>query len=72
LWWTESARARMPLPDERATLEVPEATPVIHTTRVTYGRDNRPLLLEELRMNGNRAEVAYRITIDTPRKLHAV
>ncbi|GGO56266.1 GntR family transcriptional regulator [Streptomyces daqingensis] len=72
LAWSERASARMPLPDERAALQLPDATPVLHTTRITYGRENRPLLLEELRTNGNLAQAAYRITATTPRQLAAV
>ncbi|MTE20052.1 GntR family transcriptional regulator [Streptomyces sp. TRM43335] len=66
LSWTETTRARMPLPDERTTLQLPDATPVIHTTRTTLGRDDRPLILEELTTSGDRAQLAYRITADSP------
>ncbi|MFF6880197.1 GntR family transcriptional regulator [Streptomyces sp. NPDC012474] len=62
LWWSESVRARMPLPDERATLQLPDATPILHLTRVTHGTDDRALILEELRIGADRAEAAYRIT----------
>ncbi|MFD9565935.1 GntR family transcriptional regulator [Streptomyces sp. NPDC059994] len=64
LWWSETVRARMPLPDERAALRLPDATPVLHTSRVTHGTDDRPLLLEELRVGADRAELAYKITAD--------
>ncbi|MEV4501607.1 GntR family transcriptional regulator [Streptomyces klenkii] len=64
LSWTETVQARMPLPDERAALEIPDATPILHTTRVTHGADNQPLLLEELRVSADRAQVAYRITAE--------
>ncbi|MFF3893449.1 GntR family transcriptional regulator [Streptomyces sp. NPDC001812] len=64
LWWSETVRARMPLPDERATLQLPDATPVLHLSRVAHGTDDRPLILEELRVGADRAEVAYRITAD--------
>ncbi|MEV7424222.1 hypothetical protein [Streptomyces sp. NPDC091212] len=46
LTWDETVSARMPLPDERAILPAPDATPIIHAT---FGADQRPLLLEELR-----------------------
>ncbi|WP_372515923.1 UTRA domain-containing protein [Streptantibioticus ferralitis] len=72
LTWTETVRARMPLPDERTTLELPDATPVIETTRITHGNDNQPLLLEELRASADHAQLAYRITADSPRTLRAV
>ncbi|PJM94390.1 GntR family transcriptional regulator [Streptomyces sp. CB01373] len=64
LSWTETVRARMPLPDERATLQLPDATPILHMARVTHGTDDRPLILEELRIGADRAELAYRITAD--------
>ncbi|MFJ6560344.1 GntR family transcriptional regulator [Streptomyces sp. NPDC091412] len=64
LSWTETVRARMPLPDERTTLQLPDATPILHMARVTHGTDDRPLILEELRIGADRAELAYRITAD--------
>ncbi|MFC9915468.1 GntR family transcriptional regulator [Streptomyces sp. NPDC127197] len=64
LSWAETVRARMPLPDERSTLQVPDATPVLHVARVAHGADDRPLFLEELRFGADRAELAYRITAD--------
>ncbi|MFJ6082633.1 GntR family transcriptional regulator [Streptomyces sp. NPDC092369] len=70
LAWTEIVRARMPLPDERTTLQLPDATPILHVTRTAHGTDDRPLILEELRVGADRAELAYRITADqqpTPR-----
>lgn len=42
LWWSETVRARMPVPDERATLQLPDATPILHLSRVTHGTDDRP------------------------------
>ncbi|TRO62568.1 GntR family transcriptional regulator [Streptomyces sp. IB201691-2A2] len=64
LWWSETVRAHMPLPDERTTLQLPDATPILHLARVTHGADNRPVILEELRVGADRAELAYRITAD--------
>ncbi|WP_329327906.1 GntR family transcriptional regulator [Streptomyces mirabilis] len=64
LWWSETVRARMPLPDERSALQLPDATPILHLSRVTHGTDDRPLILEELRVGADRAELAYRITAD--------
>ncbi|MGW3936278.1 GntR family transcriptional regulator [Streptomyces phaeochromogenes] len=64
LWWSETVRASMPLPDERTTLQLPDATPILHLARVTHGTDDRPLMLEEFRVGADRAELAYRITAD--------
>ncbi|MCH0558295.1 GntR family transcriptional regulator [Streptomyces sp. MUM 16J] len=64
LTWTETVRARMPLPDERTTLQLPDATPILHVARVAHGTDGVPLILEELRLGADRAELAYRITAD--------
>ncbi|MFE3217659.1 GntR family transcriptional regulator [Streptomyces antimycoticus] len=72
LTWHETVSARMPLPDERSALESPDATPILHTTRVTHGTDERPLILEELRTSADRAQLAYRITADRPRQLRTV
>ncbi|MFI1966938.1 GntR family transcriptional regulator [Streptomyces pathocidini] len=65
LWWSETVRARMPLPDERTSLQLPDATPVIHTLRITHGTKDAPLILEELRTSGDRAQLSYRITADS-------
>ncbi|MEU1194714.1 GntR family transcriptional regulator [Streptomyces sp. NPDC005813] len=64
LSWTETVRAHMPLPDERTTLRLPDATPILHVARTAHGTDDRPLFLEELRLGADRAELAYRITAD--------
>ncbi|WP_327324141.1 GntR family transcriptional regulator [Streptomyces sp. NBC_01210] len=72
LTWSETVQARMPQADERSALELPDATPVIHTVRVTHGTDHEPLILEELRASGIQARVSYRITADSPRALSAV
>ncbi|MFD8458343.1 GntR family transcriptional regulator [Streptomyces antimycoticus] len=72
LTWHETVSARMPLPDERSTLDIPDATPILYTARVTLGTDDRPLILEELRASADRAQLGYRITADSPRQLHAV
>lgn len=64
LTWTETVRAHMPLPDERTTLQLPDATPVLHVARVAHDGDDRPLFLEELRFGSDRAELAYRITAE--------
>ncbi|MFG2579943.1 GntR family transcriptional regulator [Streptomyces malaysiensis] len=72
LTWHETVSARMPLPDERSTLDVPDATPILHTARITHGTDQRPLILEELRASAHRAQLGYRVTADSPRQLRAV
>ncbi|MFF9898644.1 GntR family transcriptional regulator [Streptomyces longispororuber] len=64
LTWSETVHARMPLPDERTALKLPDATPLLHLARITHGTDDHPLLLEELRVGADRAELAYRITAD--------
>jgi GntR family transcriptional regulator len=72
LWWSETVRARMPLPDERATLQLQDATPVLETTRVTHGTKDQPLVLEVLRAGADRAQLGYRIQPESTRKLRAV
>ncbi|MFF3244331.1 GntR family transcriptional regulator [Streptomyces sp. NPDC002870] len=72
LTWSETVRARMPQADERSALELPDATPVIHTMRVTHGTGCQPLILEELRASGSQAQLSYRVTADSPRALRAV
>ncbi|MFJ8723596.1 GntR family transcriptional regulator [Streptomyces sp. NPDC093269] len=64
LSWTETVRAHMPVPDERTTLQLPDATPVLHVARVAHDADDRPLFLEQLRFGADRAELAYRIAAD--------
>ncbi|WP_406442718.1 GntR family transcriptional regulator [Streptomyces sp. NBC_01613] len=64
LAWTETVRARMPLPDERTALRLPDATAILHVARAAHGTDDRPLFLEELRFGADRAELSYRITAD--------
>ncbi|BDM67316.1 GntR family transcriptional regulator [Streptomyces nigrescens] len=64
LWWHETVRARMPLPDERSALHLPDATPVLHTTRTTHRLDRQALILEELCLGADRAQLGYRITAD--------
>lgn len=71
LWWSETVRARMPHPDERSTLQLQDATPLLETTRTTHGTDDRPLILETLLTNANHAQLTYRITPTPPRTLPA-
>jgi GntR family transcriptional regulator len=72
LWWSETVRARMPLPDERATLQLHDATPLLETTRVTHGTKDHPLILETLRSSADRTQLGYRIAPEPPRKLRAL
>ncbi|QDY78707.1 hypothetical protein [Streptomyces qinzhouensis] len=62
----------MPQSDGRSALELPDATPVLHTLRVTRGTKNTPFFLEHLRTSGSQAQLAYRITADTARPLQPV
>ncbi|MER6048429.1 GntR family transcriptional regulator [Streptomyces sp. NPDC001793] len=72
LTWDETVSARMPLPDERDTLQVPDVTPILLASRLTLGTDRRPLILEELRTGADRAQLSYRLTAESPRALHSV
>ncbi|MER6048416.1 hypothetical protein ABT168_13310 [Streptomyces sp. NPDC001793] len=56
----------MPLPDERDALQVPDVTPILLASRLTLGTDRRPLILEELRTGAGRAQLAYRLTAESP------
>ncbi|MFG3252477.1 GntR family transcriptional regulator [Streptomyces sp. NPDC048172] len=49
LSWTDHVTARLPYPDERAALSLPDGSPLMLAYRVTHGTDERPLLCEELR-----------------------
>ncbi|MEE4541390.1 hypothetical protein V2S66_05340 [Streptomyces sp. V4-01] len=44
----------------------------LETLRVTHGTEDRPLILEILKMSVDRAQLAYRITPEPTRKLRAV
>lgn len=72
LWWSETVRARMPLPDERTALRLLDATPLLETARVTHGAEDRPLILEILRTSADRAQLAYRITPEPTHALGAI
>ncbi|MFI9721138.1 GntR family transcriptional regulator [Streptomyces sp. NPDC052396] len=67
LTWSETVSARMPQPDERQALGIPEATPIIVSTRITHGTGQQPLLLEELRASASQAQFTYRITASPAR-----
>ncbi|GGN41206.1 hypothetical protein GCM10012285_20190 [Streptomyces kronopolitis] len=59
------------LPDERATLQIPDATPIVHATRITLGTDQCPLIFEDLRASTDHTQLAYHLTDEQPRALHA-
>ncbi|WP_037573901.1 GntR family transcriptional regulator [Phaeacidiphilus oryzae] len=68
LEWSETVRARMPHPDERTALGLPEAVPLLLSYRVTRDAANgRPLILEELRARADGTALHYLITAETPR-----
>ncbi|CAG6398586.1 GntR family transcriptional regulator [Streptomyces cocklensis] len=71
LWWSETVRARMPLPDERTTLQLQDATPLLETLRVTHGAKDQPLVLETLRTSADAAQLSYRVTREQPHKVRA-
>lgn len=54
LTWTDRTRAEMPRPDDVATLDIREGTPLIIHVRITYGRGGQPLLIEETRIPADR------------------
>lgn len=68
LTWHETVHARMPLPDERATLQLPEAVPLLVITRITYDVSGQPLILEEGRTGAHSTALGYFIapTLDQP------
>ncbi|WP_461008778.1 GntR family transcriptional regulator [Streptomyces capparidis] len=66
LSWRDTISARMPLPDEAAALDTPEATPVLHATRITQTADGRPLILEETRTSAAAAALTYSVTAKAP------
>jgi GntR family transcriptional regulator len=60
LTWRDTITARMPTPDEAATLELSEGTPVLLFTRTTYGTGEKPLLHEQTRTNPQRVTLISR------------
>ncbi len=54
LTWIDRTRAEMPRPDDVATLDIPEGTPLIIHVRLTRDRDGRALLIEETRIPADR------------------
>lgn len=70
LTWHETVRTRLPQPDERTALSLPEATPILIAYRVTCdaGDHDRPLILEETRIGGDRGELTYTLHAGAPRR----
>ncbi|MFF3410462.1 GntR family transcriptional regulator [Streptomyces sp. NPDC002742] len=64
LTWTETVTARSALPNERADLNLTDGTPILITYRVTATADARPLILEELRVSADRAQLAFHISVN--------
>jgi GntR family transcriptional regulator len=59
LSWTEYVTARNPNPDDAATLNVPEGTPILSTRRITYDANGQPLAMEEAHRSAEDAKLAY-------------
>ena len=66
LTWTETVTARMPSPDDAATLRIPEGTPMLTTRRLTVDTDGRLLALEETRLSAGETQLAYAFTPTRP------
>jgi GntR family transcriptional regulator len=68
--WTETVHARMPQPDERSALRIPDAAPLLLLRRVTHdATTGRPLILEELRTGADGIAVSYAITSQAARRV---
>jgi GntR family transcriptional regulator len=67
LIWQEQTAARMPTPDEAATLGLGEGVPLLVIRRITSGAD-RPLLFEETRAGADAFRAEHRVTADTARR----
>lgn len=65
LTWIETVAARMPSPDDAATLRIPEGTPMLTTRRLTSDQDGRVLALEETRLSAGETQLSY--TLAAPR-----
>lgn len=59
LAWTETVRARMPSPDDAATLRIPGGTPMLITRRTTRDANGRILALEETRVSAEDTQLSY-------------
>jgi GntR family transcriptional regulator len=57
--FAERVGARMPTPDEAATLQLQPGVPVVLVTRVAYGEDDRPLEMNDMTLPADRYELSY-------------
>ncbi|MFE0130323.1 GntR family transcriptional regulator [Streptomyces sp. NPDC059037] len=62
LAFTEHVTARIPYPDERAALNLTDASPLLITYRVIADADGRPLLCEELTAPAATTRLTYPLT----------
>jgi GntR family transcriptional regulator len=62
LSFTETVRARMPTPDDSATLHIPTGTPMLFTQRTTHTTPTRALALEQSRLSAEDTQLAYTLT----------
>jgi GntR family transcriptional regulator len=56
--YAEEVGARMPTPEERTLLQLPDGVPVVTVTRVAYGED-RPLEMNDMVLSGDRYRLVY-------------
>jgi GntR family transcriptional regulator len=69
LVWTETVQARMPHADERTTLRIPDAAPLLLLRRITHDTSTgQPLILEELHVSAERIAVSYSISSGSGRR----
>ncbi|MHA6759883.1 GntR family transcriptional regulator [Streptacidiphilus sp. PAMC 29251] len=67
LEWRETVTARMPHPDERTTLHLAEAVPLLISHRLTRTQaDHRPLILETTTLGAGSAQFAYTVHATGP------
>ncbi|GAA3849050.1 GntR family transcriptional regulator [Streptomyces sedi] len=71
LTWRETVSARMPLPDERVALAIPDAVPMLQAVRVTRSTDGAHLIQEVCSVDGDRARVAFFIDVEAFEKEHS-
>jgi len=63
LTFTEHVRARTPIGDETTSLHIPPGTALLVITRVATA--DRPMAIEEVRVSGDAAQVAYPLPVTT-------
>jgi len=59
LHWSESVRARMPLPDEASALRLADGVPYFQVLRLTLNQHDKPLALEEFKIPSDDLEIVY-------------